>query len=197
MRARLVYADQTLKRSRLSECFAPTYNQMSESPQYLIIGRVLKPWGVRGEVKIEILTEFPERFASLRTVYLGDDAKPFLVDGTRLLGGGNAALLKFKGIDRPEDAEALRDQLVQVALEDAVKLPTGKHYLYQIIGLRVVTIDGEALGEITDVLDTGANDVYVVHDDQREVLIPAIEEVVKKIDLERGEVVIKLMEGLI
>lgn len=168
---------------------------MPESPQYLIIGRVLKPWGVRGEMKIEILTGFPERFASLRKVFLGDDAKPFSVERARL--HGNSALLALKGIESPEAAAKLRDQLVQVALEDAVKLPTGKHYLYQIIGLRVVTVDGEALGEITDVLDTGANDVYVVRDDQREVLIPAIEEVVKKIDLERGEIVIKLMDGLI
>ena len=168
---------------------------MPESPKYLIIGRVLKPWGVRGEVKIEILTEFPERFASLRQVFVGDDAKPFLVDHARL--HGKSALLKFKGIDSPEDAEALRDQLVQVALEDAVKLPKGKLYLYQLIGLSVVTAEGEALGEITDVLDTGANDVYVVQDGTREMLIPAIEDVVKQIDLERREVRIKMMEGLI
>lgn len=168
---------------------------MPESPQYLIIGRVFKPWGVRGEVKVEILTEFPERFASLRTVYLGDDAKPFSIENARL--HGKAALLKFKGIDRPEDAEGLRDQIVQVAREEAVKLPKGKLYLYQLIGLRVVTVQGEALGEITDVLDTGANDVYVVHDGQREILIPAIEEVVKEISLERNEVRVQLLEGLI
>ena len=170
---------------------------LMERPRYLIIGRVLKPWGVRGEVKIEILTEFPERFASLRQVFVGDDAKLFSVDHARLLGGGKAALLKFKGIDSPEDADELRDQLVQVALEDAVKLPKGKLYLYQLIGLRVVTTEGDALGEITDVLDTGANDVYVVHDGAREILIPAIEDVVKQIDLERREVKIKMMEGLV
>jgi len=168
---------------------------MPQSPKYLVIGRVFKPWGVRGEVKIEILTEFPERFASLRTVFLGDDAKPFLVDGARL--HGNAALLKFKGIDRPEQAEALRDKIVQIALEDAVKLPKGKLYLYQLIGLRVVTVEGKLLGEIKDVLDTGANDVYVVNDGVCEILIPAIEEVVKGVSLERGEVTILLMEGLI
>ncbi len=166
-----------------------------EKPRYLIVGRVLKPWGVRGEVKIEILTEFPERFASLRQVFIGDDAKRFPVDYARL--HGKSALLKFKGIDSPEDAEVLRDQLVQVALEDAVKLPKGKMYLYQLIGLTVVTTEGDALGEIKDVLDTGANDVYVVHDGTREILIPAIEDVVKEIDLERREMKIKIMEGLV
>jgi 16S rRNA processing protein RimM len=168
---------------------------MAESPKYLIIGRVLKPWGVRGEIKIEILTEFPERFASLHQVFLGDDAKLFSVDRARR--HGKSALLKLKGIDSPEDADELRDQLVQVALEDAVKLPPGKLYLYQLIGLRVVTTEGDALGEITDVLDTGANDVYVVQDGAREILIPAIEDVVKEINLERREVKIKMMAGLI
>jgi 16S rRNA processing protein RimM len=168
---------------------------MPQSPKYLIIGRVFKPWGIRGEVKIEILTEFTERFASLREVYLGDDAKPLKVEGARL--HGNAALLKFKGIDQPEQAEALRGQIVQVALKDAIKLPQGKLYLYQLIGLKVVTVEGKLLGVIDDVLDTGANDVYVVKDGVREILIPAIEEVVKEVSLDRGEVKIKLMEGLI
>ena len=166
-----------------------------EKPRYLIIGRVLKPWGVRGELKIEILTEFPERFASLRQVFIGDDAKLYPVEHARL--HGKSVLLKFKGIDLPEDAEMLRDQLVQVALEDAVKLPEGKLYLYQLIGLRVLTTGGDVLGEITDVLDTGANDVYVVQDGTHEILIPAIEDVVKRIDLERREVIIKMMEGLV
>lgn len=168
---------------------------MPQSPKHLIIGRVLKPWSYHGELKIEILTEFPERFASLRQVFLGDDAKLFSVERVRL--HGNAALLKLKGIDSTEAAAKLRDQLVQVALEDAVRLPKGKLYLYQVVGLRVTTTDGQALGEIAEVLDTGANDVYVVKDGAREILIPAIEDVVKEISLDRGEVVIKLMEGLI
>ncbi|MDE3089626.1 MAG: 16S rRNA processing protein RimM [Chloroflexota bacterium] len=167
-----------------------------DKPRFLIIGRVLKPWSYRGELKIEILTEFPERFASLRQVFIGDDAKLFSVERARL-HGGKAALMKLKGIDSTPAAEKLRNQLVQVAVQDAVPLPQGKLYLYQLIGLRVVTTDGQALGEIADVLDTGANDVYVVKDAAREILIPAIEEVVKEISLERGEIVIRLLPGLL
>ena len=165
------------------------------TPPYLIIGRVLKPWGVRGELKIQILTEFPERFASLQTVYLGDDAKLFLVERARLHSG--TALLKLRGLDSPEAGAAYHDQLVQIKRADAMPLPRGKHYLYEIIGLRVKTTDGESLGEIADVLATGANDVYVVREGTREILIPAIEDVVKEISLERGEVVVKLLDGLI
>ena len=166
-----------------------------QQPRYLIIARVLKPWGVRGEIKCEILTEFPERFASLRTVYLGDDAKSFPVEAAHLHSG--SVLLKFKGIDTPEGAAKLRDQLVQVAIEDAVELPRGKVFLYQLIGINVRTIDGAALGKITDVLDTGANDVYVVNDGAREILLPAIPDVIKEINLERGEMIVELMEGLV
>jgi 16S rRNA processing protein RimM len=190
---------------------------MSHLPRYLIIGRVLKPWGVRGELKIQILTGFPDRFASLRTVYLGDDAKSFAVERARLHSG--AALLKLQGVDTPEAAAAYRDRLVQIAREDARQLPRGAHYLYELIGLRVVTTDGETLGVIDDILETGANDVYVVRasglspspksetkqskrgestrEENREILLPAIEDVVKEIAVERGEVVVKMMEGLI
>lgn len=166
-----------------------------DKPRHLIIGRVLKPWGTRGELKIEILTDFPERFASLRTVYVGDDAKPFSVERARR--HGNAALLKLKGIDTPEAAAKLREQLVYVTVADAVKLPEGRVYLYQLIGLRVKTVAGEPLGEIADVLDTGANDVYVVRDGAREILLPAIPQVIKEIALERGEMIVQLLEGLI
>ena len=166
-----------------------------ETPRYLIIGRVLKAFGVRGELKVEILTDFPERFASLRQVFIGDDAKSFSVEGARLHGG--AVMLKLAGIDTPEDAATLREQLVYVAIEDAVTLPAGRVYLYQLIGLRVKTTDGQVLGEITDVLDTRANDVYIVSDGTREILLPAIPDVIKQVNVERGEMVVKLIEGLV
>lgn len=166
-----------------------------DKPRHLIIGRVLKPFGVRGEIKTEILTEFPERFASLRQVFIGDDAKSFSVEGARLHSG--AALLKLIGIDSPEAAAALREQLVYVAVADAMPLPADHVYLYQLIGLRVRTIDGQVLGEITDVLDTHANDVYIVGDGTREILLPAIPDVVREINLERGEMIVELLEGLV
>ncbi len=165
-----------------------------DKPRFLIIARVLKPWGVRGEIKCEILTEFPDRFASLRTVYVGDDAKSFSVERAHLHSG--SVLLKLQGIDTPEVAEKLRDELVQVAVEDAVELPQGKVYLYQLLGMKVRTVEGQPLGQITDILDTGANDVYVVKDDEREILLPAIPDVIREINLETGEMVVVLIEGL-
>jgi 16S rRNA processing protein RimM len=84
-----------------------------------------------------------------------------------------------------------------VAVDDAVKLPPGQLYLYQIIGLSVRTTDGQSLGKITEVLDTRANDVYIVNDGTREILLPAIPDVVKEINLERGEMLVELLDGLV
>ena len=166
-----------------------------QPPRHLIIGRVLKSFGVHGELKIEILSDFPERFASLRQVFIGDDAKSFSVESARLHSG--AALLKLAGIDTPEDAATLREQLVRIATAEAVVLPENRVYLYQLIGLRVKTTDGRLLGELTDVLDTRANDVYIVHDGTHEILLPAIPDVVKEINVERGEMIVELIDGLV
>ena len=99
--------------------------------------------------------------------------------------------------DDLEAEAALHGQRRRVALEDAVPLPRGRVYLYQLIGLRVKTTDGATLGTLVDVLDTRANDVYIVHDGSREILLPAIPEVIKEINLERGEMIVELMDGLV
>ena len=164
-------------------------------PKHLIIGRILKPFSYRGELKVEILTDFPERFASLRTVYLGDDAKSFSVEYAH--GHGKYILLKLAGIDSDQQAGELREQFVYVSVEDAVELPQGKVFLYQVVGLRAVTTTGQMLGTVTDVLDTKANDVYVISDGAREILIPAVPDIVREINLERGEMIIQLIDGLI
>jgi 16S rRNA processing protein RimM len=165
------------------------------SPQRLIIGRVLKPWSYHGELKIEVITDFPDRFASLSDVLIGEDAKLFSVERARM--HGKFALMKLRGVETDAEAAKLRDQLIYVAREQAVRLPKGKHFLHELIGLRVVTTEGEILGTLEEILDTRANDVYVVRDGTREILIPAAEEIVKEIAPDRGEMVVKLIEGLI
>ena len=163
-----------------------------DKPHYLIIGKILKPFSYRGELKVQILTDFPERFKSLHTVYVGDDAKKFAVESTHQ--HGKFILLKLKGIDDEKQAGDLREQMLCVSVDDAVELPQGQVFLYQTIGLRVVTSEGKFLGTITDVLDTNANDVYVITDGNTEILIPAVTDVVREINLERGEMVIQWMD---
>lgn len=162
-------------------------------PERLIIGTVVGVFGVRGELKVQIETDFPERFKSLQRVFICD--AEYEVERGRLYKG--MALLKLKGVDDANRALELDDCSVGVALADAVRLEEGQYFLYQIEGLQVETLDGESLGTISEILQTGANDVYVVATpDGKELLLPAIKQVIKRIDIEHGKLIVELMEGL-
>ncbi len=161
---------------------------------YLVVARIVSPQGNRGEVKAEIITDFPERFASTSAVYLGPEHRRHEVEGYRMLE--DAVVLKLKGVDDMDQAERLRGTLVEVPEEAAVKLPEEHYFWHQILGLQVVTIEGESIGKVDDILQTGSNDVYVVHGPRGELLIPAIKQVVKRVDLTRGTMTVELMPGL-
>ncbi len=170
-------------------------------PQYLLLGEIVRPHGVRGELKMRVLTDYPERIAQLEAVYLAatPDAKHparYTVGGLRMHQGD--ALLTLKQITDRNQAELLRGMYVMVDVRDAVPLENDEVYLFQLIGMEVRTIDGESLGKITDVLETGANDVYVVQGSAYgEVLIPVTSETIIRTDTDAGVVTIKLLEGLL
>jgi 16S rRNA processing protein RimM len=166
--------------------------------RYLAIGQVIRAHGVRGEISVTILTDFPERFAAMEWVYLGNEleAEPFRLENYRW--HKQNVLLTLAGVTSRTQAEKLRGQLVQIPIEEAMPLPEGSYYLYQLLGLQVMTGAGQILGVVKDILETGANDVYVVQgEDQAEILLPAIPDVVKAIDLENGQMVVELLDGLI
>ena len=164
-------------------------------PRYLVVGKIVAPWGVRGEVKMTIQTGFPERFERLKKVYLGENATSSVLEGSRLHKGH--ALLKLGGCDDRDAAEKLRGQLVQIPIEEAMPLDEDEYYVYQIVGLDVWTTEGEHLGRVSEVLFTNANEVYVVQGEKGEVLIPAVEDVVLEVDLVSGRLIVELMEGLL
>jgi len=162
--------------------------------RFLVIGRILGPVGLSGEVRAQILTDFPERFLELQTVRLGDSLRPYRVLNARLDRG--TALVRFAGIDSANAAQALTGEDIQVPIDEAVSLPPDQYFWHQIIGLEVWTDDGRCLGRVTEVLQTGSNDVYVVGEGAREILIPAIDEVVKNIDLASHTMTVHLLPGL-
>ncbi len=170
-------------------------------PRYLLLGEVLRPHGVRGELRVRILTDFPDRIGDLDTVYLAsspDDPNvtAYEVEGIRF--HQDYGLLKLKTIDDRDAAELMRQLLVMVDIENAVPLEEGEFYLYQLIGMRVETQAGEALGTISEVLETGANDVYIVQSPRYgEILIPVLEHVVVKTDIDAGLIIVVLPEGLL
>jgi len=161
--------------------------------EFTTIGRILAPWGTGGKLKIEITTDFPERFAPFSQVYIS--RKPITIDSTEWHKG--KAVIKLSTIDSIEDAERLRGQLVEIVNSQLYSLPEGQYYHFQLIGLKVWTTQGELLGTITEILTTTANDNYIVSGARGEVFIPAIEDVVKSIDLDKGHLVIEPIEGLL
>jgi len=161
---------------------------------HLVIGRVVAPRGLGGELKVAIETDQPDRFLQLRKVYLGDGLACFKVQRARLHRG--QALLQLQGIADRNAAEAWRGAHVSVSMQDALPLEEGEYYCHQIEGLDAVTTEGERLGRVTGVLATGANDVYVVRGDQGELLLPAVKDVIVRVDLEAGMLVVRLPEGL-
>jgi 16S rRNA processing protein RimM len=170
-------------------------------PRFLLLGEILRPHGVRGELRMRILTDYPERITQLEKVYLAekpDSSDPDTYRVEHMRRHQSYGLLKLEGIDDRDEADRLRQLLVMVPLEDAVPLEDGEFYLYQLIGLSVRNTAGETLGRISDVLETGANDVYVVESTVHgEFLIPVTSETVLKTDIEEGFILVNLPEGLL
>jgi 16S rRNA processing protein RimM len=169
-------------------------------PRYLAVGRVLRPHGLQGELRVEIITDYPERLRQHACFYLASPDSPevvrrYPVEAMRQHKG--ALLLKLDGCDDRDAAEELRGMLVQVPLEDAVPLEEGEYYHFQLVGLRVETEDGQWLGQLVEVLSTGANDVYIVRGPRGELLLPAVDDVVRELDLASKRMVVRLMRGML
>ncbi len=156
------------------------------------VGRIRSPAGLRGELHVELLSDVPGRFSEGREVLIR--GVPHSIQRARRTPKG--LLIKFRGIDSPQDAEELRNEPVFIGKEHAIPPPPGAYYHYQLLDMCVVTTAGDELGLITDVLQTGANDVYVVKGAEKETLVPALADVVKTVDTERGVMVVDLPDGL-
>lgn len=165
--------------------------------RYLAIGRVVRAHGVQGEISVTVLTDFPERFETTEWIYLGNEyeADPYRLETYRW--HKKNVLLTLAGITNRTQAEQLKGLLVQIPIEDAVSLPEGSYYLYQLLNLQVITTNNRVLGTVTDIIETGANDVYVVSDGQQEILLPSIPDVVKSVDTDKGQMIVELIDGLI
>ena len=165
--------------------------------EYLQIGVITTTHGVRGEVKVYPTTD-PERFFSLDRVFLdtGKEKRELHVAGVRFFK--QLAIVKLKGIDNINDIERYKGCSLYVTREDAVPLEEDEYYIADLQGMQMYTEDGELFGTLRDVMETGANDVYIVDSkDHGEVLIPAIHDCVLDVNLEEQKMVIHLLPGLL
>lgn len=158
----------------------------------VVIGKISAPHGVRGEVRIVPLTDFPERFENLKTVFLEDDSKMELES---VKFSNKFIIAKFKNINSRNDIEIFNGKLLMLNRSDIPSLPEGEYYNFDIIGLEVIDDKGSKLGKITEVLKTGSNDVYVV-EGKKQILVPALKKVVKEISLADGFMKVELLEEL-
>jgi len=167
-----------------------TGSPQTGEPLYLAIGKLRRTHGVEGEILMDILTDFPERFKTGAVVLVGRNHTPFTIRSFRLTG--NAALIAFEGLDDCDQASILRNQLIYSAVQDAPTLPEGEYYHHQILGMQVVDEAGKVLGSVVEILETGANDVYVVGGEgNAELLLPAIKSVVLSVDVKEKKIVVR------
>jgi len=165
-------------------------------PAFLVVGKVRRPHGVHGEVVAEIYTDFPERISPKKAIYLGEKHVKLVIASQRPHNEG--LLLGFEGVITPEQAGRYRNQLLSIAASEVSALREGEYYFHELLDMHVVDVGGNPLGKLTEILETGANDVYVVTDlTGRELLLPAIPEVVLEVDLNSKTMKVRLIPGLV
>lgn len=169
---------------------------MAARPALVVVGRVVRPHGVRGELRVQPDTDFPERLGMLQQAMLVRDeaSTPVRLEAVRM--AGEAFLIKIAGIDTPEEAGRWRGALLAVPEELVPPPPEGRHYIFDVLGLLVETEDGREIGTVDEVIRTPGHDVYVVRG-AREILIPAISSVVLRVDVAARRMVIRPIPGML
>lgn len=181
---------------RKSSSFTPAGSPVEGEPAFLVIGKIRRPHGVRGDVLMEVISDFPERIQPGVTVYVGEFAQPQKITDRRTHKDG--LILHFAAYSTAESVGELRNAFVFVRADDRPALENGEFYHHQLLGLIVRTDQSEELGKITEILETGANDVFVVQNEKgQKVYIPYIDELVTDIDIEQGTITVHLIPGLI
>jgi 16S rRNA processing protein RimM len=172
-----------------------------DEPQIITLGKIVRPHGIRGELRMQVHTAYPEFLSRVHTIYLNrrpktDNATTHTLKSVRF--HQQMALLTVEGIESRNDADLWRGYYVMASRSLAAPLEDGEIYLTQLLGLSVYTEDGEFLGNIDDIIETGANDVFVLRGTERgDILIPDTDEVVQNIDLDAQKVTIILIPGLL
>ena len=165
-------------------------------PLYLSLGFLRRPHGVHGEIIMDLHTDFPDRLCKGRKLIVGDGHKPLNLEGVRPHAQG--MLVKFKAVDTPEAAGQFRNQWVYSAMKDLPPLPEGEHYQHELLGMNVVDDNGNPLGVLVEIIETGANNVYVVRADSgKEILLPNIPSVILDLDFGARLMRVHLLDGLV
>lgn len=165
--------------------------------KYLEIGQIVNTFGIKGMVKIKPFTDDINRFDRLETVYIENkkNRKEYEIEEVKY--HKNMVLMKLKGINTPEEADLLRQSYLLVDRSKEEPLEEGVYYIVDLLGLEAYTDEGQLLGKVDDIFNTGSNDIYVIKDELgKQVLLPGLPEVLKQVDLENGKIIFHLIPGL-
>ncbi len=166
--------------------------------QYFEIGQIVNTFGIKGMVKVNPFTDDISQFEEKETILVDKKGNLLEIQIEEVKYSKNQVLLKLKGIETVEEAEKYRNCYLKLPREKARKLPKNTYFIADLIGLEVYTEEGKLLGKVDDIYNTGASDIYVIKDELgKQILLPAIKDVIKQIDLEQEKIVVHLLDGLV
>lgn len=166
--------------------------------EFLEIGQIVNTYGIKGFAKVVPYTDNIERFTQLKSIYIENKNKleEFLIEEVKY--NKNLVLLKLKGIETIEQIEKYKNCYIKIPRKDSIPLEENQFFIVDLLGLDVYTIKNELLGKIEDIYPTGSNDIYVVKDEKgKQILLPAIEDVIKNVDIKNRKITVELIDGLI
>lgn len=171
-------------------------NQRARQPsEFLVVGRVVRPHGVRGALLVEPVSRIIDSLEPGNRIFIGEQDTPFELSSIRY--HQKRLMVALDGVDDRNQAEELRGQEIKIRFSQAAPLDEDEYYYWQIIGLQVELESGESLGKVVEIIETGANDVYIVRNNEdKEILLPAIASVILNVDLEAEKILVRLMPGL-
>jgi len=173
-----------------------TGSSSSDEPVFVLIGKFRRPHGIRGEIRMTVLTDFPELISPGQVIYTGERYNAYTVRVIRWHGGD--MLVSLKELPDRTAVEIFRNVMVYMKSEDMPDLPEGEYFNHQLVGMEIITDQDEKLGILKEILITGANDVYLVESpDGKEVLLPVIEDVVLDINQDSGQILVHIIPGLL
>lgn len=166
--------------------------------EYFEIGQIVNTFGIKGFVKVKPFTDDITNFETLKKVFILNKKQKNEYEIEEVKEHKNMVLIKFKGVDTIEQAELLRNSYIVISRKDTKELEEDRYYIVDLLGLEVFTDEGTLLGNVEDIYNTGSNDIYVVKNDLgKQILLPAISDVIKQIDIKNNKIIVHLIKGLI
>ncbi len=170
---------------------------MKNLQEYFEIGQIVNTYGIKGFVKVVPFTDDVKRFENLKNIYIDYKGNLILMTIEEVAYNKNNVLLKFKELPDINMVEKYKGCFIKIKRSDAVKLPKDSYFIADLIGIEVQTEEGRILGKVDDIFKTGSNDVYVIKDELgKQILLPAIKDVIKNIDVENKKMIVNLIKGL-